>query len=109
MKKQEVVKSKQDFEKIIKSGKKISNKYFSIFYKETNLDFAKFGITISKKSGNAVYRNKNKRQLRMIITNNKQLFNNNYNYIIIINKEGSFLSYHLKEKHLLSMLEEIYE
>ncbi len=102
MKKKEIVKSKQDFDSIIKTGKKISNRYYHVFYQKA--DETLFGIAVSKKLGNAVFRNKNKRQLRNILNKNKNIFKNNRKYIIMIKGEGVKLSYNEKEIKLIDLM-----
>ncbi|BDU67876.1 MAG: ribonuclease P protein component [Candidatus Tyloplasma litorale] len=66
MKKQYSLKSKIQFNKILKNGKKIKSKYFLISYQKNN-EF-KIGISIPKRLGNAVFRNYNKRVIKNIIS-----------------------------------------
>ena len=107
MKKREIIKSKDEFSNLIKNSKFLKTKEFVIYYKENNLNKKRFGIAISNKIGNAVTRNKLKRQTREIIDNLKTLFKNDTDYIIMIRKgclETSFrdrlnnLENKLKEK-----------
>ena len=59
----------EDFKSIL-GGKKISNKYLTIFFKKlSNKDYKKLNISfvMKKKIGNAVKRNKIKRRLRNIM------------------------------------------
>lgn len=88
-----MVKKHEDFNNIINKGTKTVSNYFIVF--KLAKDFVKpnFGIAIGKKVGNAVLRNKLKRQMRNIIDNNRLLFENYYNYIIMIKKGASFISY----------------
>ena len=86
MKKIETIKSPDIFNDVIQNGKKIKSKYFILCHKE-NEDKLLFGVAVGKKVGNAVTRNKVKRQLRNIIDNNKMLFKKNHFYIIIGKKE----------------------
>lgn len=95
MKKRNIVKKKQDFSDIIHSKIYISNKLFAIYYRKNNLNIQRFGITVSKKTGTAVVRNKIKRQLKNIIDKNKNLFPNNLDYIIIV--RGSVLEHSFSE------------
>ena len=105
MKKKEIIKKSEDFTKIINNSKKIRNKYYSIFYIPNNITL--FGISIPKKTGTAVVRNKIKRQIKNIIDNNKIHIQKNYNYVIIIRKEILELSYLEKEKELITLFKRI--
>lgn len=107
MKKKEIIKKSNDYTKIINKNNKIRNKYYSIFYIKS--DNTLFGISIPKKTGNAVVRNKIKRQLKNIIDNNKMHIQNNYNYVIIIRKEILELPYLEKEKELITLFKKIGE
>ena len=112
MKKRDVVKSNILFNEIINNGQRISNAYYIICgtYKDNIKN--NYGLAVGKKIGNAVTRNKIKRQVRNIITNNFKLFPNYHNYIIIIKKEILNLSYQEMENKLVELLTikgEIYE
>ena len=104
MKKYEIVKTNNEFNDIINSGTYIKNKYYSIYYKKSDLDFPKFGLAVSKKCGNAVERNKIKRQLRNIIDNHKKLFSNNMNYIIMVRKGIIDISFNQMEEYLVNLI-----
>ncbi len=105
MKKYEIIKKNTDFNDIINTGTYIRSKYYYIYYKDNEFDFPKFGLAVSKKCGNSVMRNKIKRQLRSIIDNYKDLFQNGLSYIIIPKRNISEVSYQKMEKDLVSLLE----
>ena len=86
MKKYEVVKEHKEFDDIIENGKYKKSKNFVIYNKDSNYNFPRFGLAVGKKIGNAVTRNKVKRQMRMLLTTNKNLFSNNKDYIIIVKR-----------------------
>lgn len=68
MNKQYRVKKSNEIEDIIKTGKSVGNKYFVIYKKENcETGHFRYAISVGKKVGNAVLRNKTKRQVRMII------------------------------------------
>ena len=80
----------EDFKSLL-SGKKISNKYLTIFFKSLSSKSNKclnISFVAQKKLGNAVKRNKVKRRLKNIM---KQILkvkkiNLNYSYLIIAKK-----------------------
>lgn len=104
MKKKDVVKSKILFNDIIQKGTRRSNKYYVVCSTKSNDNTSKYGIAVGKKVGNAVIRNKVKRQIRNIITNNTKTIQNGFNYIIISKKEILNLSYGEMEKYLMVLL-----
>ena len=59
----------EDFSKVINKKHTISNSYFVVYYSENELDHLRVGLSVGKKMGNAVVRNKIKRQVRMMIDN----------------------------------------
>lgn len=104
MKKAIIVKKQEDFNRIIKNGKCLRNKNFAIYYEENKLSYDKFGVSVGKKIGNAVVRNKYKRKLRSIIDEYKKVYQNSRNYIIILRKNCLDLSHQeIKESFLQLM------
>ena len=104
MKKMNIVKESRDFQKIIEKGKCSKNRYYVIYQLENDLNHYRFGISISKKTGNAVIRNLYKRKLRNIIDANKKLYPKNQDYIIIIRKNCLLLSYQEMKESLFELM-----
>lgn len=103
MKKLEIIKSSREYTAIINTNKCKRNKYFSVYYRKNN-DKNKYGITVPKKTGTAVIRNKIKRRVKNIIDNNKNIVQKNYDYVIIVKKGIIDLTYQEMEKELLKLL-----
>ena len=77
--------------KSLLNGKKISNKYSTIFFKKLNgknINKLNISFVAKKKLGNAVIRNKIKRRLRNIMNEacKKIDINLNYSYLLIAKK-----------------------
>ena len=104
MKKLNIIKKQEEIDNIIKNGNLSKNKYFFIYNKERNPKYYRFCICVSKKLGNAVIRNKNKRQIKDIIDKSNLVFKSNMDYVIILRKEISNISYEEKKKYLLDIL-----
>ena len=77
-----IVKNQRDFDRIIKKGKFRKSKNYVIYYDDNDLAYDRFGISVGKKIGNAVHRNKHKRKLRSIIEKKKKMYVNSKDYII---------------------------
>ena len=76
----------EDFKSIL-GGKKISNKYLTIFFKKlSDKDYKKLNISFvtKKKIGNAVKRNKIKRRLRNIMNDAIKKININLKYCYLL-------------------------
>lgn len=104
MKKINIVKKNEDFKKILDKRKTIGNKYMVIYYNENNINRNRYGISVSKKIGNAVVRNKIKRQMKNIIDKHENLFKKNQDYIIIMKKAFLDLSFKENEDSLIRLL-----
>ena len=104
MKKRYIVKSERDFDNLIKNGSCKKNKYYVIHFSENNLPYDRYGISVSKKLGNAVFRNKYKRKMRAIIDNYKKEYVNCKDYIIILRKEAINKPYNLLEKEFFVLM-----
>lgn len=67
MKKINRIKANSDFALTIKKGKTYYLNQFLVFVKPNEYPYVRIGISVSKKIGNAVVRNKVKRQIRAIV------------------------------------------
>ena len=105
MNKEKILRKSEDFSTIISNQKYFKNKYFSIYYKES--DKTLYGITVPKKVGKAVIRNKLKRQLKNIISNNEKYIQSNYNYVIIIKEPILQLNYDGIKNNLLELIKKV--
>lgn len=104
MKKKYIVKENKDFVEIINKGKTVKGKSFIVHFKDNDLKYDRFGISVSKKLGNAVFRNKYKRKIRSIIDNYKKYYNNRKDYIIILKRSGTERSFQELEIELSKLL-----
>ena len=102
MKRIETIKSKEEFNNIIRTGKYNKNQYYILYYISNNEN--KFGIAISNKVGHAFIRNRLKRQTRSIIDENRNLFKKGFNYIIMIRKSCVGTNYEILNKALIELI-----
>ena len=104
MRKLYIVKTEREFENIIKNGFCSKNKYYVIHSLKNQLPYDRFGISVSKKLGNAVFRNQYKRKLRSMIDNYKKVYVNSKDYIIILRKEAIDKPYELLEQEFFALM-----
>ena len=87
--------SKNDDFKSLLGGNKISNKYFTIFFKklsDKNNKKLNISFVTKKKIGNAVKRNKIKRRLRNIMNDALKKININLKYCYLLIAKTTILS-----------------
>lgn len=102
MKKDKRVKKSEEFTKIIKNKKFFASPSIVLYTKRRSEDHARVGITVKKKIGNAVIRNKVKRQVRMMVDEIYD-FNENFDTIILI-KENFIKNSFIDNKNTLEKL-----
>lgn len=107
MRKLYIVKNSKDFEKIINTGKILKNRSYVIYHLENSLPFNRYGISVGKRIGDAVKRNKYKRRIRTIIDNTKKDYINGEDYIIILRGSAKEKNYQELEKDFLSLMNNI--
>ena len=83
MKKELRVKRNEDFQKIIQARKSVACKEFVLYSLKNECEHMRIGFSVSKKLGNAVTRNRIKRQVREMA---REVFDSNksYDYILIV-------------------------
>jgi ribonuclease P protein component len=88
--KRERLLNRKDFVNLNRLGKRYHTKHFLVIVKENEAGVKRLGITVTKKIGNAVKRNRVKRLTREFFRLNKHHFSTGCD-IVIIGKNNSFL------------------
>ncbi|MDP4040715.1 ribonuclease P protein component [Mycoplasma mycoides] len=108
MKNKRVIKKNFEFQEIINYKKTVKNFCFVIYYKDNDQSYLKYGISVGKKIGNAVIRNKVKRQIRMILRQNiNEIGTVSKDVIILVRKSVLELKYATLSKSLIKLIKEI--
>ena len=77
------IKKSKDFSLIYNKSQKMHTKYAIIFIKENKNNTQRFGFVASKKTGNAVQRNRIKRLFKEFVKTHKNKFRENTDYIFV--------------------------
>jgi ribonuclease P protein component len=105
MKKEFRVKDNEDFQAIFKKGKSFANRQLVIYYmKKENQDHFRIGLSVGKKIGNAVVRNRIKRYLRQAFHELEDGILPNYDMIIIARQPTKDLGFFDIKKSLTHLL-----
>ena len=107
MKKQYRVKKNLEFKRILSVGKKAVSRCFAVYYAPAVFDHDRVGISVGKKIGNAVERNKAKRQLRMM-WREISAFDSGYDFIVIARPSYSHTDYGTAKKELSVIYNSVY-
>lgn len=84
MKKTNRIRKNEEFASIIDKRHSKASSSFVVYYNERSEDHARIGISVSKRLGNAVMRNKIKRQVRMMLQESINFNETLYDYIVIV-------------------------
>jgi len=98
------VKRYDEFQKVINFGEQVRSKSLVMYFLKNDLNYARVGISIPKKSGIAVKRNKIKRQIRAILQTELNL-DLSYDLIFISRREydvSNFMQTKLDIQELLT-------
>lgn len=96
---------REDFQKVYKFGKSTANQQFVVYQllKPSQLEL-RLGVSVSKKLGNAVVRNRLRRMMKEIVRLHLSELENKFDIIILARKPSSEMDYVAMEKSLLHVL-----
>ena len=78
----------RDFQITYKRGKSLGHPFLVLIFRKTNRPQPRIGISITKKYGNAVMRNRIKRQLREILRGRLDTVKQGYDIVFVVRKEA---------------------
>ena len=102
MKKKYIIRKNEEIQEIVKSSKKIVNKYFIVYFRKNKFSYNRYCVSVSKKIGKAHTRNLFKRRVKDILMKNN--INNSSDYVIILRNVVINISYEKMMYELLDIL-----
>lgn len=105
VKKEYRIKKNKEFQIVFKNGQSFANRQF-IIYKYPNIEFNhfRFGLSVSKKIGNAVTRNQVKRYIRQVFHELETDVDSRFDYVVVARKPASTMNYHEVKSSLIHVL-----
>lgn len=94
----------KDYRAIYKKGKRVAGRHIIIFAHPNDLAYNRFGIVASKKTGNAVIRNRAKRVIREVIRNNFFNLRPGFDVVIVARYNIRGVKFSLIEKDYLTLM-----
>lgn len=96
---------REDFNKVYRHGKSAANQQYVIYcLPNPRIERFRMGVSVSKKLGNAVVRNRLRRVVKEIVRLQSERIRSHYDFIVIARKPVADMDYREMEKSLLHAL-----
>lgn len=100
------VKKYTEFEKVIHEGRSERSHTLTLYYLKNELGYARVGISVPTKSGNAVVRNKIRRQIRAILAKEMDV-NQGFDYIFIARRSYDINNFNQSTSDIVTLLKKV--
>lgn len=100
------IKKHSEFQNVIQSGKLERSDSFNMYFMKNTYEYTRIGISVPKKSGNAVIRNKIKRQVRAMCSKIID-FNQSLDIVLVIRKAYDVENYSFIMNELEKLIKKI--
>ena len=100
------IKKNVEFNKVIEEGQLIKSDSLTLYFLENELGYTRIGISIPKKSGHAVVRNKMKRQIRAIIAKDVDL-TKSIDIVLVARKQYDVNQFIKTETDLVNLIKKV--
>ncbi len=104
-KKEHRLTKREDFNKVYRYGKSTANQQFAVYYlARPDQETFRLGVSVSKKIGNAVVRNRLRRMMKEIVRLNADSIASNFDFVVIARKPVAGMEYADMERSLKHVL-----
>lgn len=97
------IRKNSEFRAVYKRGRSFSNYVLVLYIYKNNCDYNRLGVTVSKKVGNSVARNRIKRLIKESYRLNSDSINKGYDLIFIARNPAKGKSYKDIEKAIINL------
>ena len=107
MNKNNILKKSYEIERLLKNKKSVGSRYYVIYYNESFKDEVHIAVSASKKLGDAVTRNYEKRVIRELLRKHINDFKG-LDMLFVIKSNSLELEFNEKEKQIKYLLKKMY-
>lgn len=103
------LKENTDFQRVYHRGKSLAKPALVVYAMKNRVGVCRVGITVSKKIGNAVERNRSRRIIRAAFQSfvKEHEFNASYDFVFVARTKTKYLKAHQVEKAMTELLEKV--
>lgn len=102
------LKKNQDFKRIYNKGRSYANGLLVTYYLPNQRDYNRLGLSVSKKVGNSVVRNKVKRRIRESYRLNEVKIKKGYDIILISRVKANQADFKSIERALIHLMKKVH-
>lgn len=96
---------REDFNRVYRHGKSTANMQFVVYVlPRPQNEYFRLGVSVSKKLGNAVVRNRLRRIMKEIVRLNKDAITDKVDFVVIARKPAADMEYEEMRKSMLHVL-----
>lgn len=96
---------REDFGKVYRHGKSSANRQFVLYVlRQPAIERFKLGISVSKKVGKAVERNRIRRLVKEIVRHHADRIAEHHELILIVRRPAAEMDYHQMEKSIIHVM-----
>ncbi len=107
MKQAEKLKKNEEFKKVYARGKSVVTPYLVLYFMRNNTGYNRLGISVSKKVGNSVVRNRAKRLIREAFRLTPLTLKSGLDLVLIARVRMNQADFKTTEKHLTQVLNKV--
>ena len=100
------IKKHDEFNKVIDEGQLVKSDSVALYFLKNELNYLRVGISIPKKSGHAVVRNKMKRQIRAIFAKIND-YSKSFDVVVVARKKYDVNDFYKIEEDIANLLEKV--
>lgn len=101
------LKKNTDFSRVYRRGTSAADGYLVLYALKNDISCSRFGVSVSKKTGNSVIRHRIKRRLKEIYRLSEQEFKPGFDYVVIARSRAARADYTSLEQSLRRLMNKI--